>query len=358
MRIRRIGFPQIAFAPDGPSGSGGSTSSSSGGAAPSSSSSGASPSPAPSTPAAGSGGQTPSSPASSAGSQPVGASPSPSPSPAPAAGTAEDGFFEFPDILGDDEEDNPTPTSQAGAEPPAEGQPTTPPAEQQPPAPGEAAQTPPQQPQAPAPQGPQEATASFPTPAEPGRIAESLQANADALISHLAENEFKLSQADIEALEADAPKHIPQLLARTFFKMQVNLYKQMGNVIPAMLQRHSEVTKRSGANEAKFYAKWPDLKPELHGELVKRYARVYRQANPQATFDQMAEELGPMIMIAAKVTPSQQAAPGAQPPAMRPAGARPPAPFRPAVGGGSAPQPAAGNEDPWAGLAAPQEDED
>jgi hypothetical protein len=166
---------------------------------------------------------------------------------------------------------------------------------------------------------------------------------------------FKLSQEDVEALETDAPAHIPKLLARVYHQAMVNMNSQLSRVIPAMIERREQVTKKNLASRNKFYAAWPDLKPELHSEVVDRYARLYRQTNPSASFDQMVQELGPLVMIAAKVVPGQHLQQpatngnGGQPVLTRPTG-RPPSPFRPAMGGPASP-PQQGAENPWMGLA-------
>lgn len=175
----------------------------------------------------------------------------------------------------------------------------------------------------------------------------------EALTDHLAAQEFALSPQDLEALEADAPAHIPKLLAKAYFKSQVNLMQQMSRLVPQMVQRQLRVSESNRKNEDRFYSRWPDLDRTKHEPLVKKYATVYRQANPQATLEQMVEDLGPIVMMAGKVTPKAPAASNGN------GGVRPPqpTPFVPALGGPAAP-PAVAEENPWAGMAQPSPDED
>jgi hypothetical protein len=157
---------------------------------------------------------------------------------------------------------------------------------------------------------------------------------------------FKLSPEEIEALETNTVEAVPKLLAKSFVKMQQNMLSQMARMIPGMMQKQTVMMQRHGENEQKFYARWPDLKKDVHGEKVMQYAAVYRQMNPQATLEQMIDAVGPMVMMASGVVPST--APGTaspqsvQPSPMAPAlGARPqPSPFVPAApnGGGASPQ--------------------
>lgn len=311
-------------------------------------------------------GATPSASAPSGeSSSPASSSPSPSPAPADAKPAApaplpEDAFAGFDSASDDDGNDTPVVTpaaaSPAAVVPPAQEPPVAP---VQPPAPNPAE---PQQPSVAQPPGPQGAAPQLPTPAEPAKIGAALLADIGPLSDHLATTpEFALSQADIEAIDSDVHTAIPKLMARTFIRAQAAAMNQMERVVPAIIERYNAAIKAREKSEGKFYARWPDVKKDAHGEVVDRLAAAYRRMNPSATLEQMVEEVGPMVMMTAKITPGQQQAqqPGAngaqQPPARR----MPPAPpFQPAVGGPASPPAAAGAPDIWSGFGASEDDEE
>lgn len=326
-------------------------------------------------------------------SAPSGATPSPSPSPGPTAtpspspspgpggaspvGTQPspaavpgedsfDGMFE-PD---DDDFDwngmgaQPQQPQQPPTPQPAPPQPqTAPPTQQQPPA--TQSVTPGQQPSAAQPSGaaPQEPGQQAPTfsPAEPGRLAEAMQRDYDQIVPEVARRDFALSQEDVQALETDAAAFIPTLLARLYVRSQVNLFRQMQSTVPAMLQQLTARQAAYSENEGKFYARWPGIDKTKHGAVVAKLGRLYRQNNPDATLDQMIEDLGPAVAMAAKIDPATMAtAVAPQPAAAQPSAFQPtgmtrvqPSPFRPAGGGGASPQPSpqAPQMGPWDGLA-------
>jgi hypothetical protein len=146
---------------------------------------------------------------------------------------------------------------------------------------------------------------------------------------------FQLSPDEKEALEQDVIGTVPKLLAKVFVKSQQNVLTQLGRMIPVMMQRHLEAVQRNVGNEKKFYSRWPDIKSDKHGDSVRKYAAVYRQMHPQASLEQMIEDLGPMIMMANKIVPSvgAPAASGGQPRGA-PNGRSPqPSPFVPAGAG-------------------------
>lgn len=339
-----IKFPQILRSPEGE-----------GGSAPLAGGGGDSTAPAPSSPS-GTGAAPSSAPSGGTqGGAPTTPTPQPpsTPSEGPGASPLGEDFFDGLDGGLDDDGDysfgvepppaEPVSTDLPPPQPPA--QPIAPQPPQEPPAPtGAPQQLEPAAAQGP---GPQEALASFPSPAEPGNIAAAISQNSEAIIDHLAQNEFQLSQEELGALEADASQALPRILAKLHVKSQVAALNQLQRIVPAMFQRFATVTQSNRANENKFYSRWPDIKAKEHGALVQRLAQTYRQTNPQASLDQMIEELGPLVMMTAKIQPSARPPNGG---AGAPASRVPPAsPFVPAVGGPASPQPTP-QEDVWAGL--------
>lgn len=204
--------------------------------------------------------------------------------------------------------------------------------------------------------GPQRTTPQLPSPAEPHRIAEALQAEAPALIEHLAANDFVMTKEDIEALETDMPAALSKFAAKVYHKMAVNMMNQLARTIPAMTSQMAEQRERTQKRQSEFYKAWPDLNPEKHGALVNRYARIYRDANPSATFEQMVQDLGPMVMIGAKVVPGSSQQPVQPQAAPTRTNGRPPSPFRPAMGGPASP-PKQADDNEWAGMASSADDE-
>lgn len=331
---------RITLAPEGVVGGGGSSPSPS------------APSAAPSGGQAGSEGTSGAPDSGAGGGSPSPAANPPEPSPAPTSpepGTTEGGDGAFPDFGGFNTDEGADDDILPAAAAPASGDPAVPPAQPTPQVPAAEPSAPPPsaEPPAPTPQAPtgQQEPSPPPSPAEPGRIAEQLAANEANLIEHLAAGDFALSKEDLEALEADAPAAVPKLLARTFVRAQVGALRQMQQIVPAMIQGQMRVMRENWKNEQAFYKRWPDIDAVKHGPLVARYAQMYRQANPSAPMSQMIEELGPMVMVAGKITPAPTPVNGA-PLAIRPPQ---PTPFKPAMGGpASPPQPQEVNE--WAGM--------
>lgn len=176
--------------------------------------------------------------------------------------------------------------------------------------------------------------------AEPGRLAQELEANMENLLGPIADAHFQLSPEDREALESDFAGALPKMAARVFIRAQVNALKTLESAIPAMIDRHMKAVEARDSSQNEFYSRWKDagVDKAKHGELVQRYALAYRQANPNVSRKQMIEELGPMIIAAGKIqapaatngAPSKTASPPA---------------FRPAMGGpASIPQPIAVGE--------------
>lgn len=288
---------------------------------------------------------TPSTPAPA--STPASTSPaSPSPSSSPATPAVEapspPSTFNFDEIFQIDE----APAAVvAPASPPVSAVPAAPesvvvkpPVAAEAPQPVVQPQTPPQTPAA-AESRPQGGSPP-PSPADPASLARMLVENKQAAIDHLAASTFALTSAEIEALETDAVGTIPKLLSRAVVETQAMTLQHLARSVPLMIQNYLKVSQANSENESAFYSKWPSIKPAEHGELVKRVAQTYRQANPSIPMEQMITDVGTIVMQLAKLQPSAAAHPGN--------GSRPPqsSPFVPASGGtAAAPQPV--EETPW-----------
>lgn len=176
-------------------------------------------------------------------------------------------------------------------------------------------------------------------PYDPSGLARAIQANEQATVEHVAQTLFALSQEDAQALETDVLGTVPKLFAKAFVKSQVNQLMQLAQIVPEMVRRASADLRNHTQNEDTFYSTWPQIDRQKHGDLVKRYGITYRAMNPQATRAQMIADLGPLIMMAARIPLA--AAPGTAPALAqqnggRPAAAHQPSPFTPAVSGPAA----------------------
>lgn len=208
-------------------------------------------------------------------------------------------------------------TPPAGAEPAQAAQPTSPASE------------------TPSPSSPQETTPSL-SPSDPDALARALIQHEAAAIEHLAESAFKFSPEELTALDTDVIGTLPKLMAKVMVKSQQMFMKNLSQIVPAMLDRHATTTAKSKENEDAFFSAWPQLDRTKHSDVVARFARVYRGANPTATREQMMQDVGLMVATHLKlplqatpngngthVTPSVPAAPRVQPSPWQPAGATP-----------------------------------
>jgi hypothetical protein len=304
-----------------------------------------------------------SSPPGSSGEAPSsGASPPPQ-APGPNGGASESAppggeAFDFGSIFGDSEPPSAAPVVQPAATQPAV-QPTAPPA----PPPVAQQQAPVAAPttEAAAARTPETATPQAPAVPvldryDPGMLASHLAQNEAQALDYVAQNVFKLTPAEVEALEMNVVETIPKLLAKVFVRSQQNVLTQLASMVPVMIQRQSVAMQRNTEGEGKFYQRWPNIKKDQHGDLVTKYGAVYRQMHPNANLDQMIEDLGPMIMMAARIPPQAvvQAPVGqpANPAAQRATNGRspPPNPFIPAGSVGPAASATAPEVSPWEAM--------
>lgn len=187
-----------------------------------------------------------------------------------------------------------------------------------------------------------------PTDASPrvvlDQTVDGFKANQAELGKWAAENLFKLSKEDAEALTMNAEEALPQLAGKVYAQILVATGNLIKNLVPGLIDHTIET---SGAAKAKsqeaigeFYKTNSDLNEKDHGDLVKSWARQFRQANPKATRAEAIEFVGRVVRAQVGLPVLGAAAPAAVPRAT---------PFAPARPGGRQAPPAA-EHDPYAGL--------
>lgn len=189
--------------------------------------------------------------------------------------------------------------------------------------------------------------------ADPVQFLQSLEVNRAQLSEAVASQLYQLSAEDAEAFATDPGSVLPKLAANLHMNVLQAAVKQISAMVPHLISQHGTLTREHDQNMGKFYARWPDIKMDQHGGVVNRAAQMYRAMNPQTTLDQMIEDIGPMVLMMAKIAPSAarpgqqqqqpQGVPGVRPP--------PASPFVPAMSSPAAPHAQSnGQDDPWGGL--------
>jgi hypothetical protein len=176
------------------------------------------------------------------------------------------------------------PTSSEAPKPPlAEAKPQT---EQTPPA-----ATPPVAQPSPAP-GEADSRAA----ASPQGLAEQLAQHSVEVIQQIAQDRFRLSDAELSELETDAATAVPKLLAKTYHQAMVSTLLHIQNQVPKLVTQVLEQQKAQDAVEQKFYGSFPALDRSKHHRDALAFANVLRQTSPQITQDDLFAMVGAAVM--------------------------------------------------------------
>lgn len=162
---------------------------------------------------------------------------------------------------------------------------------------------------------------------------------------------YALTQEEMEALESNVAEFIPKLAARIELRTTQNFLAHFARLVPQMLHRHMAEQQVSQRNVDAFFSKWTQLNRDKHLQVADMYAKMYRQANPKASPEEVIDRVGRMTLMHFQIPIEQAAAAAAAGGNGRAAPPTPaPQPFVPAQGGpGAAP----GNlvvEGEWDGL--------
>lgn len=143
----------------------------------------------------------------------------------------------------------------------------------------------------------------------------------------LAETHYKLSQEQIDELDAEPVVALPKFMAKVYLDAVTASLAQMNAHLPRMVQQINAASTESGKREQKFYEKWPALNTEEHQKVVLRLGSAYKASNPTATVEQFIDEVGAQAMVTLRLPMPMPNGNGNTPPPakpFKPASATPP----------------------------------
>jgi len=137
-------------------------------------------------------------------------------------------------------------------------------------------------------------------PQGPVDIVAELEANRDALLLGLADEQFTLSDEDKTAFGEDPNNVLPHIAAKVYYMGVVNTAKQMKSILnnlPQMFDRYMQTRDGNSKAEDAFFKMWPKLdksKPEVK-DMVMKTAVAYRSANPKLTAEGLHKIVGQVV---------------------------------------------------------------
>lgn len=198
---------------------------------------------------------------------------------------------------------------------------------------------PPEQPGVPPQADAQPATTEAKPPAEPAQapageaqdgftaLDNAIQASRDKVIQTVAEQTYKLSQDELNAIQEEPERVIPQLLARVHVNAVQGVIRHVAQQMPAVVGAIMQAREQTSKLESDFFKAWPQLDKAKHGADIMKVGQVFRQLNPNATFNEFVRHVGAQVVLThglhLQQATQQQQAPAARPqaqPAFQPAG--------------------------------------
>lgn len=150
--------------------------------------------------------------------------------------------------------------------------------------------------------------------------------------AHL-QSQYAINEDDAAALVTQPEAVLPRLAANIHLSLMREFQQQIAQAmqnVPNLVQAQNARFEAEQRAKQEFYGEWPGL--EQHHDLVIRNASLIRQANPNATRQQIIEMTGVMTAMGLGLNPAEirrqqvQAAQAAAPRAPAPRPMRPAAP--------------------------------
>lgn len=160
-------------------------------------------------------------------------------------------------------------------------------------------------------------------------LAKALETYKAQAIERLANEVYKLTPEEAQALEEDPGEAlktmVPKALSRVHIEAQQAAMMQIARILPELVQHVTQQQQQAQTFEQKFFERWPQLKD--HRQEVLKIGQAYRQFNPSASPEDFIEQVGVMAAASLKL-PLQEEPPTPQPfqPVASRAGVSKPAP--------------------------------
>lgn len=130
---------------------------------------------------------------------------------------------------------------------------------------------------------------------------------------------YALSEEDATKFISQPEEIFPQIMANLHVNVVDAVMTGVLRQFPALLQQYSSQRDAYESGMERFFSKWRDkgLDPAQHKQKVERAIGLYAQMNPQATEEEIINNVGAMVLIAEGITPPQSETPAApaKPPA-------------------------------------------
>lgn len=177
-------------------------------------------------------------------------------------------------------------------------------------------------------------------PVEPVRPVETteqvtarLAEERTRLIGEL-EKMYAIPEAEVDELRVAPETYLPKVAARLHAEVLTAVANGIYAQLPSLIRNIRQMETQQTTHEDKFFGRWGKLNtPELRPKVLEM-VKTYRQLNPNASFETLMEEVGPIAHVRLRIPfeDVQQQPPGGQASTPAVPGQRP---FVPGGAGGS-----------------------
>jgi hypothetical protein len=108
--------------------------------------------------------------------------------------------------------------------------------------------------------------------------------NAETIVEQMANSQFKLTDAEAEAM-GDAAPVVARYMARSHLVSMANVVGALNKALPQVVGNLIQISNAGSAIEQKFFSDYPALQNVDRGQLAM-LATTLRRANPTATAEQ------------------------------------------------------------------------
>ena len=128
-------------------------------------------------------------------------------------------------------------------------------------------------------------------------LDQAIQASREKVIDAVATGTYVLTQEELDAVQVEPEKILPKLMARVHVNAVQGVVRHIAQQMPAMVGALMQAKEQTSRLESEFFKAWPQLDKTKHGADIMKVGQVFRQLNPNATFEEFVRHVGAQVII-------------------------------------------------------------
>ena len=128
-------------------------------------------------------------------------------------------------------------------------------------------------------------------------IQQRYQAWREQVLDRVAQEQYQLTEEEIEAISTQPEEAIPRLLSRVYLDAVQGAMQAIMMQMPQLVQNTLQQKTQAEQAEEQFFSKWGKLRDEKYYDDIRRVAQAYRATDPNLPTERLMDLVGVQVSL-------------------------------------------------------------